>query len=65
MRCVFHSEHVENADAGWVSRVVEVVTQFPLDRAVGAGATNVGLRRTAHDDSLTLVSWVIAPVIRS
>jgi len=52
-----------DADAAhWPDRVAELVARYPSERRRSAGATAVGLARTADGNSMTLVSWIIAPI---
>ena len=65
MRCVFHEEHPDSESLAWAQTAIDTVTRFPLDHVVATGPTQVGLPRSAGDHSPMLVSWVIAPVVRS
>jgi hypothetical protein len=53
---------LDAAGTKWIDQIAELVTRYPFDRASRGGATSAGLPRTADDKSVTLASWIIAPV---
>lgn len=59
---LLRSEELEIAGANWTHRIAELVARYPSQRPLRARVTPAGLARAADDNSMTLVSWVIAPV---